>query len=195
MTVVCDMGPLHYLVLIGCDHVLPALFDRILTARVVVEEEMSAPNTPEPVRGWAANPPHWLEVRDPEHIEDIPSLGKCGIRGDGDRAVISLALEERADFVLMDDRKARKEVLKRGMEPLWMLEVLDEAAERGLIHDLPERLNALEHQTRFYIGEKARQVVEGMKSRDAQRKLNQPAGRNRPNGPTPDQSIEGVPPE
>jgi hypothetical protein len=30
MTVVCDMGPLHYLVLIGADHVLPQLFTRVL---------------------------------------------------------------------------------------------------------------------------------------------------------------------
>ena len=97
MIVVCDMRPLHYLILIGCDHVLPSLFDRILTARVVVEKEMSDPATPEPVRRWAANPPHWLEVRDPKHKEDIPSLGKSGVRGDGDRAVISLALEERAN--------------------------------------------------------------------------------------------------
>ncbi len=28
----------------------------------------------------------------------------------------------------MDDIKARREVRKRGFEPVWMLEVLDEAA-------------------------------------------------------------------
>src|SRR5262249_7544114 len=155
----------------GCDRVLPALFDRVLTARVVTEKEMSDPSTPEPVRRWAANPPAWLEVRDPKHIEDIPSLGREGERGDGDRAVSSLAIEERADSVLMDDNRARKQVIAKGkehgqtMEPLWMLEVLDEAAERGLIHDLPERLAALE-QTRFYIGKEARQVIEGMLRRD-----------------------------
>lgn len=176
MIVACDMGPLHYLILIGCDHILPAMFDRVLTAKVVVEKEMNDPNTPETVRQWAANPPAWLEVLEPKHIEDIPSLGRAGERGDGDRAVISLALEERADFVLMDDIKARKQVVAKGkehgqgMEPLWTLEVLDEAAERGLIKDLAERLATLEHQTPFYIGEKVRQVIEGMKQRDLQRK-------------------------
>ena len=48
------------------------------------------------------------------------------------------------------------------MVPLWTLEVLDEAAERGLINDLPERLAVLEHQTPFYVGEKARQVINEM---------------------------------
>src|SRR5271156_6773500 len=101
MIAVRDMGPLHYLVLIECDHILPHIFDRVVTARVIIDKEMSEPNTPEPVRQWAANPPRWLDVREPKYIEDIPSLGKEGKRGDGDRAVISLALEEVADFVVM----------------------------------------------------------------------------------------------
>src|SRR5208337_497993 len=49
MIAVCDMGPLQYLVLIGCDHILPRIFDRVITARVVIEKEMSDPRTPEPV--------------------------------------------------------------------------------------------------------------------------------------------------
>jgi hypothetical protein len=28
---VCDMGPLHYLVLVGAEHVLPQIFARVLT--------------------------------------------------------------------------------------------------------------------------------------------------------------------
>ena len=31
MIVVCDMGPLHYLLLIGAEHILPQLFTRVLT--------------------------------------------------------------------------------------------------------------------------------------------------------------------
>ena len=38
MIAVCDMGPLHYLVLVGCDHILPRIFDRVITARVVIED-------------------------------------------------------------------------------------------------------------------------------------------------------------
>ncbi len=36
MIAVCDMGPLQYLVLIGCDHILPRIFERVITARVVI---------------------------------------------------------------------------------------------------------------------------------------------------------------
>jgi predicted nucleic acid-binding protein len=167
---VCDMGPLHYLVLIGCDHVLPRMFDRVITARMVIEREMTDSRTPEVVRRWAAAVPQWLEILEPRHVEDIPSLGKSGVRGDGDRAIISLAQEEGANVVVMDDVKARREVKKRGIEPLWTLQVLDEAAERGLLNDLPERLEHLERRTTFYIGEKARAVIEDMKRRDLQRR-------------------------
>jgi predicted nucleic acid-binding protein len=170
MIAVFDMGPLHYLVLIECEHILPHLFDRVITAGVIPRKEMADPATPEAVRRWAADPPKWLEVLEPKHIEDIPSLGVEGVRGDGDRAVISLAHEVRADFVVMDDMKARREAKKRGLEPLWMLEVLDEAAERGLINNLTGKLEHLEHRTSFYIGPKARLVIEGMKQRELERK-------------------------
>jgi predicted nucleic acid-binding protein len=171
MIAVCDMGPLHYLVLIGCDHILPRIFDRVITARVVVEEEMADARTPEPVRLWAASPPGWLEILEPQQVEDIPSLGKRGMRGDGDRAVISLAHELGADVLIMDDRKARREATKRGIRSVWMLDVLDEAAERGIIDDLCERLEHLVDRTPFYVGEKARAVIEDMKQRDRERKL------------------------
>ena len=170
MIAVVDMGPLHYLILIGCGHIPPQIFDRVLTARVVIEKEMSDPRAPEPVRQWAANPPQWLEILQPEQVEDIPSLGKQGERGDGDRAVISLALEQGADVVAMDDMKARRESKRRGIEPVWMLQVLDEAAERGLVKNLTEKLDELEHSTPFHVGLKTRVAIDEMKRRDMLRK-------------------------
>ncbi len=171
MIAVCDMGPLHYLVLIDCDHVLPRIFDRVVTARVVIEREMADPHTPEVVRQWATDVPSWLEILEPKHVEDIPALGKQGVRGDGDRAIISLAREEGANVVVMDDLMATREVKRRGIEPIWTLQVLDEAAGRGFIGDLSETLGRLERETTFYVGEKARAVIEDMKRRDVQRKL------------------------
>jgi hypothetical protein len=70
---VCDMGPLHYLVLVGCDHILPRIFDRVITARVVIEQEMADPRTPVSVRQWATSPPPWLEILDPKQVEAVPS--------------------------------------------------------------------------------------------------------------------------
>jgi predicted nucleic acid-binding protein len=165
MIAACDTGPLQYLILIGCDQVLPRMFTRILTARVVVEREMTHPRTPEPVRIWAASPPRWLEILEPSHTEEIPTLGRAGTRGDGDRAVISIALEYGADVLIMDDIKARKEAKKRGLKVLWMLNILDAAAEQGYIDDLAGVLDRLEADTPFYVGEKCRRAIDDMKRR------------------------------
>jgi predicted nucleic acid-binding protein len=165
MIAACDTGPLQYLILIGCDYALPRIFDRVLTARVVVEKEMSHPRTPAPVRLWAASPPRWLEILEPSHTEEMTSLGRAGERGDGDRAVISIALEYGADVLIMDDMKARREAKKRGLKVLWMLNVLDEAAGRGYIDDLSGVLDRLEADTPFYVGEKCRRAIDDMKRR------------------------------
>lgn len=38
MIVVCDMGPIHYLVLIAAEEILPQLFTRVLTPVAVIVE-------------------------------------------------------------------------------------------------------------------------------------------------------------
>ncbi len=70
MIVVCDMGPLHYLVLIGAEHVLPQRFTRVLAPHAVIAE-MNHPNTPEPVRQVAG-----LDVTD-EQPRRRPSRPGC----------------------------------------------------------------------------------------------------------------------
>ena len=172
MIVVADMGPLHYLVLIGAEHILPQLFTRVFTPPAVLAE-MSHPNTPDQVREWAASPPSWLEIKEPAHIEDIPSLGTKGLRGAGEKAALALAQEVRAEAILMDDRTGRREAKTRNIEPLWMLSVLDEAAEQRLVTDLSQKLVYLEQKTTFYVSRDCKRIIEGMKRRDLERKRTQ----------------------
>ena len=49
MQVVADTSPLHYLILIACTDILPALFDRIVIPRAVAAE-LQHPKTPARVR-------------------------------------------------------------------------------------------------------------------------------------------------
>jgi predicted nucleic acid-binding protein len=141
MTVVSDMTPFHYLILIGCVDILPRLYERVFTAPAVMRE-MADPSTPQAVLQWASSPPCWLHVQEPAQIEDISRLGH-GLRGAGEKAAIALARELHADVVLMDDKKAIQEAERRGLRPVRMLTVLDAAAERvildyscGKIHSL-----------------------------------------------------------
>jgi hypothetical protein len=51
-----------------------------------------------------------------------------------------------------------------------MLTLLDLAAERGLISNLPEVLDSLLNSTPFYAGKEVSKVVVDMKQRDFERK-------------------------
>jgi predicted nucleic acid-binding protein len=46
MTVVSNMSPLHYLILVGCDRVLPLLYGQVFTPPAVLDE-MRALSTPD----------------------------------------------------------------------------------------------------------------------------------------------------
>jgi predicted nucleic acid-binding protein len=113
-------------------------------------------------------------------MEEIPALGKKGDRGAGEKAAIALALELDADYLVIDDRAVRREAAKRGLSTLWTLQVLDEAADRGWVRNLPAVLERLEHETPFYIGEVARGAIEAMKQRDRERKEAKPHGTGPP---------------
>ena len=103
MTVVSNMSPLHYLILVGCDRVLPLLFGQVFTPPVVLVE-MGASSTPDLVKRWAESPPEWLKVVEPADIEDIPRL-EHGNRGAGEKAAIALAREIQADVLVIDGKR------------------------------------------------------------------------------------------
>ena len=56
MIVVSDTSPFNYLVLIEAVEILSAIFGRILVTPAVVEV-LQAPETPDAVKAWIANPP------------------------------------------------------------------------------------------------------------------------------------------
>src|SRR5271168_5107143 len=101
MIVVSDTSPLNYLILTESVHLLTAIFGRVYAPSAVVKE-LSHPRSLEAARRWASNPPEWLEVKDPTHIDRSLTLGA------GETAAISLALELSADRVLIDERKGYK---------------------------------------------------------------------------------------
>jgi predicted nucleic acid-binding protein len=108
--------------------------------------ELSHPRSPKAVRAWASSPPGWLTIQDPSHLD--PSLNL----GPGETAAISLAIEQGADRVLIDERKGYKAALRRGLTAITTLGVLEEASHRGLI-DFEKALERLDQETTFYVTE------------------------------------------
>lgn len=125
--VIADTGPINYLVLIGHVELLPILFEKV-TLPSAVNDELSNPETPSVVRRWIAAPPQWLEIRHAREFKTVSGLGL------GETEAIALALELRADLLLMDDRRGVKEARSYGIEVTGTLGVLGLAGKRGLVN-------------------------------------------------------------
>ena len=137
MIVVADTSPLNYLIRLGRPDVLREIYGRVLVPRAVLIEMQHSEAPPE-VRAWASAPPSWLEAM---HVQQLdaslaPELGP------GEREAISLALEVRADVLLIDERVGRREAEVRHIAVAGTLAVLLQASLRGYF-DLPEALRQL----------------------------------------------------
>jgi predicted nucleic acid-binding protein len=136
--VLSDTSPIRYLVLVGASEVLGALYERVLIPESVAEE-LNHLRTPEAVKLWISHPPAWLEIvrlSQPPDPQILPHLDR------GERDAILLALEIKADLLLMDEREGVEEAVRLGLVVTGTLGVLDRAAEKELL-DLPAVLARL----------------------------------------------------
>jgi predicted nucleic acid-binding protein len=140
MIVVADTTPLNYLILIDESKLLPRLYGRVLIPAAVYKE-LQAERAPAAVREWAAQRPKWLEIRQPS----IALIGQLDTLDAGEREA-TLALELNADLLILDDRDARIEALRRKLPVIGTLRVLEDAAQLGLV-SLPQALERLQQTT------------------------------------------------
>jgi len=137
--VVADTGPLNYLHIIGQLEILPALYGEVLVPPAVLREMMH-PHAPPGLRLVAQNPPPWFQVRTPGHVQFLDLFD------DGEAEAISLAVELRAQRLLIDERDGRRSAIALGLRIRGTLGILEEASERRLLN-LAEALDALRQTT------------------------------------------------
>ena len=142
MSVVSNTTPLNYLILIGRTEILRVLYELIIIPAAVFEE-LTSHNAPKLVRDWTLNKPDWLRVQETPNITDS-ILDDIQI---GERQAIVLAQEVRSEFIILDDRRARRVAQDQGLNVIGTLGILTIAAEKGLIN-LSEALDDLK-QTNF----------------------------------------------
>jgi predicted nucleic acid-binding protein len=162
--VVSDTSPLHYLILCGAETVLPRLFSQVVIPPTVFQE-LQQPNTPAPVRQWAASLPVWATVQTPKTLNlslDVDA---------GELEAICLACEIKASAVLMDDRAGRSAAIHCGLAVIGTIGLLEQAAARGLL-DLPQVMERL-RQTNARLNP---DLVNAALERDKARKQKPPGG-------------------
>ena len=128
MIVVADTSPLNYLIQVDCESLLPSLYKRVLIPAAVLEE-LGDPAAPASVNRWLLNVPTWVEVKKTTTSPDAA----LSFLDPGELQAIQLAQEQRADLLLIDERRGRLEAMRRGLATTGTLGILLTAAERGLI--------------------------------------------------------------
>jgi predicted nucleic acid-binding protein len=129
MLVVADTSPFIGLLKIGQVDVLPRLYGSVVIPSEVARELASAKRQVE-IRAFITSPPQWLSIRSPKSLEAIPEIdaGEC--------AAISLALELKADLLLIDERTGREAAIARNIRTLRTTALLFDAAKAGVLSDL-----------------------------------------------------------
>ncbi|MFN0123267.1 MAG: DUF3368 domain-containing protein [Blastocatellia bacterium] len=136
MIIVSDTTPFRYLIEIRQVQILETLFGSVMIPGKVAGE-LQHPKTPQLVSDWIRARPSWVDVRSADPGLFIPQR-----RIDqGEHEAIALALELRADRLLIDDRNGRLEAKRAGLTTVPTLAILELAAQRGLI-DLPDVIAA-----------------------------------------------------
>lgn len=144
MTAVADTSPLLALARLDLLHLLPRLFERTLIPPTVLSEATEhRPDAPgaDAIRRAVAE--GLLHVAEPKGAIAQPSPPAW--LGPGERAAIMLALEIQADWLVLDDRGARRYASDLGPAVIGTVRVLEVARDAGLIPrvlPLLERLRA-----------------------------------------------------
>jgi len=146
MLVVSDTSPLRGLSVIEKLDLIPALYGEVLLPPAV-EAELAAPVANLPL--IAPNRFPFLRVRTPSDAGRVAALR---VRlNQGEAEAIALALEVRADGLLIDERRGRSIAAELGVRTIGLLGVLVEAKSRDLVPALAPLVEVLRARIGFRI--------------------------------------------
>ena len=129
--VVSNASPLIALAHVGRLDVLNLLFGDVVVPRAVANE--IGPELPVL--------PQWLVVVTP--TQPLASQVQAPSLGPGERETISLAMEQAAKVVLLDDRPARRLAISLGLNVVGTLGILLACKRRGIVTEVGPVLNDL----------------------------------------------------
>ena len=154
MLVVSDTSPIRALAHLDQLDLLQVLFDEVfLPPAVLVELEQPRRGfVPLDVRSVA-----FLRVRAPADRVVVAELSATLDRGEAE--AIALAIELRADALLIDEAVGRAVAQQHGLTAVGVLGVLLRARQRGLIGVIGPLLDRLQNELGFFIGAELRAEV------------------------------------
>lgn len=144
--VICNSSPLIALEQIGRLHLLEALFGEVWVPPAVINEVAMTVSLPTSVHRRALTQPLAAAVLQ-------TSLGA------GESEAITLALQENARCIILDDRPARRTAVSLGLQVIGTLGVLSVAKRKGLIPAVKPLIAALDSHHFHVAPDLARRVI------------------------------------
>jgi len=144
MIIVSDTSPITNLLKIGRVSLLQQIFKEIIIPNGVYEESIKIPNQKSQIENTK-----WIKKQDSKNKEFINELLKILDRGESES--IALAIELKADYLLIDEKKGRKIANEYGITITGLLGVLRRAKLKGYLEKVKPILDQLREETGFRI--------------------------------------------
>jgi predicted nucleic acid-binding protein len=146
--VVSDTSPILSLARIDRLDLLESLYGQVLIPPAVFAElETSLSDWPTPI---ALNRFPWMVVVEPTDTARLSELQRD--LDPGEAEAIALAIERKADLLLVDERRGRRTARASGVRVTGLLGVIAQAKRTGLIGEAKPVIDALRDVGRFWIG-------------------------------------------
>ena len=149
MIVVCDASPLINLGRIGRLSLIPALYDQVVLPQAVWEEVVARgkgkPGATEVEKAT------WIQ-RDTIHNDALVQALMQQLDA-GEAESIVLALERKADLLLMDEQLGREVARHLGVRIVGVIGMLVDARHKGLIASLADEMDRLRTEAGYYLHE------------------------------------------
>ena len=140
MIVVSDTTAITTLLKTGDGALLTKLFGTVIVPPAVWSE----------LRAFHSALPAFIELRS---LPDAAALTGPEKLGRGETEAIQLALQMRADWLLMDDRQARAAAVRLGLRCVALTALLLKAKKSGHIRSVREMLMRLERSGGLYLSD------------------------------------------
>jgi uncharacterized protein len=157
MQAVSNTSPLLNLAIIEQLDLLASQFDTVWIPPAVLEELRIDEALPGVNAIQKSLQSGWLKTREVRNKQLVQLLERELDRGEA--AAIALAAEIKPDYLLLDERDARRIAKAMQFSVTGVLGVLIKARQRGKVDNIEPLLNALEKDAGFYITQQLRAQI------------------------------------
>lgn len=142
--IVSNTGPIIALMIIGRLGILKEIFDEVVIPYEVHQELMKGKSVKDfvnPMRITVYEEEKWIKV---QKLQTSLNPALRGILDVGEASVIQLASDVKTDFVLIDERKARRIARSMyGLKVVGTARILVEAKRKGIVETVKDLLDEM----------------------------------------------------